>query len=223
MSDDLETEIAEAMGDEETEVSEPEPEPEADEEADEEVAPNLEPDPTQYAHLEMEKRDAWGKRAGKYLQKGMDEAFGEDSASYLECPFCNYSNTPGFLHASPCPPELLGTVYEWTNTTAPDDFLPDTASHICPACNGLGAVATGSKVGGQQTLACITCKGKGWEAVGPEREAGFLAAANGSTFVATELPGVGPGSYTPSGDEPEFVAAAKAAGYTVIPPFVASV
>lgn len=173
---DVEDEIAAQMSDD-TEPGEPEPEPEP---TDPEPEPNLPPEP-ESAQAQMAKMDAYAIKAKKYLARNMDEVLGEESQHYVECPFCNYFNTPGFLHASPCPPELLGTVYEWTNQAAPDDYKKDTASHICDACDGLGEVLSGSKVQGRQTLVCVACKGNGWVPVGPERQGGNLTVPNGQS------------------------------------------
>lgn len=158
---DVEDAIAAQMSDD-TEPGEPEPEPEP---TDPEPESEPEPEP-ESAQAQMAKMDAYATKAKKYLAGNMDKVLGDDAINYVECPFCNYFNTPGFLHASPCPPELLGTVYEWTNTTAPDEYSKDSYRIACDACKGFGEVATGSKVRGQETLVCYICMGRGWNPIG---------------------------------------------------------
>ena len=219
MDDDLETQIAEAMGDDEPDTpAEPDAEPDVEPDAEPEPEPAPEPEPDG-AEQVIAKLDKYADRARKYLAKNMSEVLEEAANDYVECPFCNYYNTPGFLHASPCPPELLGTVYEWTNTTAPDEYLPDSASRVCDMCNGLGEVRTGSKVRGQEVLPCIDCTGKGWIAVGPERSGGLMSIPNGATIAAVPPADTSEHAILASQNLTPEAEAARAQGFTVIPPF----
>jgi len=218
VSDELEEQIAEQMGDDQE--LEPDTATDTEEESEEpETVPEPEPAPDEVdAAAKMKELDKYAERARKYLARNMDEVLGEDATSYLECPFCNFYNTPGFLHASPCPPELLGTVYEWTNTTPPDEYKPDPYSRICDVCDGHGVTATKAKVRGQEALPCIDCGAKGWIPVGPERQGGNLMLSNGPT--ASAVPPVAssePMFVSPDNDPPEVVEL-RNKGYVIIPP-----
>jgi hypothetical protein len=97
---------------------------------------------------------------------------------------------------------------------SPEPELPDDPrSTRCEVCDGFGQVATGSRTEAHKAMVCESCKGMG--AVGPRFEqpqqivspVAPLPAANGPAFApTTEL-------------EPPEVAAVKAMGYQVIPPF----
>jgi hypothetical protein len=170
------------------------------------------------AQAMIAKMSKYGERARKYLAKNMGEVLEEAANDYLECPFCNFTDTPGFLHASPCPPELMGTVSEWAYGHTADEYQPDTASRECSGCAGLGVTLTGSKVLGQEKLSCVACGGKGWVAVGPERQGGNLTVPNGSSPTAPAPTGSSEDMFAAPADEDPEAAALRAKGYIVMPP-----
>jgi hypothetical protein len=222
MSDTDDNVIEEFNAADEAEPEEPETEPETDDEAGEaaaesETVPEAAPeDPGALA--QMKAQDAYTDRARKYLAKNMGDVFGDAASEYTECPFCNYFGTPGWLHLEPCPPTLLGTLYEYAQVRAPDEYVADIYSRECDRCNGLGSCASGSKVAGQERLSCIECKGQGWIAVGDERRQPGLYVPNGptaqhpvpATDARSELAGTG-------ADPPE-AEGLRQRGYIVIAP-----
>jgi hypothetical protein len=187
--------------------------------AEEAVTAALEAAPEDPGALEqMKAQDAYTDRSRKYLAKNMGDVYGDTAAEYTECPFCNYFGTPGWLHLEPCPPTLLGTLYEYAQVRAPDEYIPDIYSRVCERCNGLGSCASGSKVAGQERLSCIECKGQGWIPIGDERRSGGMYVPNGpgpqfpapATDVSGELAGTG-------ADPPE-AEGLRQRGYIVIAP-----
>jgi hypothetical protein len=196
--------------------------PNDDSEPSENTDPDPDPEPVAEeepgAVEQMKAQDAYTERARKYLAKNMGDVFGDASTEYTECPFCNYFGTPGWLHLEPCPPTLLGTLYEYAQVRAPDEYVADIYSRACERCNGLGSCASGSKVAGQERLSCIDCKGTGWIAVGDERRVPGMYVPNGpapsfpppAADSAGELSGVG-------ADPPE-ADALRQRGYVVIAP-----
>ena len=209
----IEAEALEAESD--TDEAELEQEAAADEQDAVDVAPVDEE--AQSAIDQAARMDAYSARVRKYLAKNMDDLLGDAAVAYEECPFCNFYNTPGWLHASPCPPELLGTVYAWTNVRAPDEYKRDTAAHACDGCDGLGSVLTGSKVEGQDRLPCTVCNGRGWLAVGPERQGGNIVVPNGpAPLYPPAVDSSQPAVEASMNLSPE-AEAAKRQGYIVIP------
>lgn len=222
MDEELEQEIAAAMGTEETISDAPEPEPEPDDEPtpDPQPEPNLPPEPDSEALIE-ERTKEW-ERVTKYLARNLGEIEGDDAIHYVECPVCRAFGTPGFVVPGPVPQEIHGVLYEWLNIRPNEEYRTDEYSKQCPHCDGLGEVLTGSKVAGRDKLPCIDCQGDGWIATGEQRRKDRLFASNGASHTAVEAPLEG---YTPPSapdDVPAEVAALRAAGYTVLPPFVPS-
>lgn len=203
----------------ETDVDAPDPDDEEDgDEEEAEAAPEEAPeDPSSFEQMRIQ--DAYTKRARAYLAKNMGEVFGDAATEYVECPFCNYFSTPGWLHLEPCPAPLLGTVYEYANMHAPDEYLKDNYSSTCNECNGLGEVDSGSKVSGQAHLSCINCKGMGWTPNGPQRLGPGMITPNGLTQASPPPATDATGELSVNQADPPEVATLKERGYTVIAPF----
>jgi rubrerythrin len=90
--------------------------------------------------------DALIKKAEKAqanYAKRIRDIFGDNAPQY-DCPACNG----------------LGLVWNLDEPT-PELVHPDNLV-TCDACNGYGAVITGSKAPGRETTVCITCSGNGY-------------------------------------------------------------
>jgi hypothetical protein len=174
------------------------------------------------AQAQIVKMDAYADRVGKYLARNMDELLGEEAQHYVECPFCTFWQTPGWMPIRPCPPELVGTVYEYLGTMSPTEYAEDKHSETCSDCNGQGQVATGSKVPGQEKLVCVRCKGAGWVATDAERQGGSFYMPNGPHMSAPPPSETSAPMFAPSEDEPQEVTDLKQRGYVIIPPMVQS-
>lgn len=140
------------------------------------------------------------------------QIMGDEDSGILEmCPLC-LPLIPGFRYPQPPNGDQLAAVKEAIGEPASPNYPKDKYSRSCDDCGGLGAVDTGSKVVGQGSARCITCQGRGWVAVGPERASGAIAPVGDAPAAV---------SYTPepldAPDSPE-VAALKALGYIVVPP-----
>lgn len=192
-----------------------------DEDAAEEETTEPEPAPSEEevnAQAQIVKMQKYGERARKYLAKNMADTLGEQADDFLECPFCNFTDTPGFLHASPCPPELMATVSEWAFGTVIADLKPDNYSRQCDTCGGEGRVNMRSNVPEQKSLACIDCVGKGWVAVGPERSGNPMYVSNGAAQAVMPPSETSAELFAPPADEDPEAAALRAKGYIVMPP-----
>lgn len=143
--------------------------------------------------------------------KRLAEIMGEDFATLQRCPLCP-SPFPGYRWPVPPPAEVIAAVKEAIGEPAQPAFRADSYSKVCELCDGLGAVATGSKVAGQGTARCLGCEGRGWVAVGPERQSGAI-----TTPAAVPAP-VQYDQQPPTPVEPPEVAALKALGYVVVAP-----
>jgi hypothetical protein len=167
---------------------------------------------------QMKAQDAYTERSRKYLAKNMGDVYGDEAVNYLECPFCNHFGTPGYLHLGPCPPTLIGLLYEYAQVRAPDEYIADIYSRVCERCNGLGSCASGSKVAGQERLSCIDCRGAGWIAVGDERRSGSMIVGNGPAPLYPPPASDATSDLGGTGAEPPEAEALRKRGYAVIPP-----
>lgn len=164
------------------------------------------------------KMDAYSVRALKYLSKNMSELLGDEAIDYTECPACNYTNTPGFLHVSPCPPELMGFVYDWALGPKPEDLKDDPHSKECDECAGNGKNATKSKVQGQDNLPCVKCNGIGWLPTDDARRPHSSVVPNGPTPLYPPPSSVASGVPVVQAEEDPEVQRLRQLGYAVIPP-----
>ena len=198
-----------------------EEEPDTDEDAeDEETEQEQEQESDVDSSAKMKQLDAYAIRARKYLAKNMGEVLEEAANEYTECPFCNFTNTPGFVHMSPCPPELLGVVHQWTNTASPADLTPDPHSEECPECGGHGKNLMPTKVPEQAEAVCVKCKGNGWLPIDAARGGGPGTASNGLTAVYPPVSEVASAVPETSWDDDPRVIELRQLGVAVIPPYV---
>ena len=100
-------------------------------------------------------------------------------------------------------------------------FLKDEYSRECEKCSGEGVVRTGSKVVGQETLACMQCKGMGWVAIGSERDSSSMYVPNGAQAAYVPPAADSAPMFAPAEAKPPEVADLEARGYVIIPPMVA--
>lgn len=159
-------------------------------------------------------QDAKAKKLGQvasHTAKRYHDILGDELDGFVICPLC----APWFPGIRlPVMPDYE-TVSAVKVAIGEDPNPPLTNDHYsreCDSCAGLGKVLTGSKVQGQTTAQCIPCKGRGWIAIGPEREQGAI------TTAAAAIGNVDNGAPLPIGDDPPEVAALKGLGYIVVPP-----
>lgn len=166
--------------------------------------------------LEAQQRDQDAKRkkldqlAG-HVAKRYGEILGPDLDGWVGCPLCA-QGYPGIRLPIMPDYETVAAVKVAIGEDPDPPLVNDHYSKVCEDCGGLGKVLTGSKVMGETTARCIPCKGRGWLAIGPERE---QVGITGLPAVPALPPN---GDVLPVGDEPPEAAALKALGYIVVPP-----
>lgn len=160
------------------------------------------------AQADAEKLMKQLNRTAENYAKRIVDLLGGDLTGWQPCPLCA-EGLPGFRVPRMPDPEHLAQVKVAIGED-PDPDLPDDGySRRCAACDGWGKVTTGSRVTTQKSAQCLDCKGRGWVAVGTERESGHITATNGHTDTpATVL------QDNASNDPPE-VAMLKSLGYIV--------
>lgn len=204
-------------------VSEPEPDesPGPDEDAPEPQEPAQEPASQQETLALLEERGKRFDTLSKHVAKRTGEILGEDATMATECPLCSYYGMPGWVPTVAPPEELQSALLHYAGLRAPSDYAKDGYSSACAKCNGLGEVLTGSQVVGQERLPCYDCQGKGWLAVGPERQAVFGARPNGATVTAQPLPVMDQAMQPEAVPEDPDAKRLRAEGYLVVPPISA--
>lgn len=203
----------------------PDPEPdegtEPEDEPTEPQEPAQAPEPQQDTLALLEERGKRFDTLSKHVAKRTGEILGEDATMAMECPLCSFYGMPGWVPTVPPPEELQSALLHYAGLRAPSDYARDGYSSACSKCNGLGEVLTGSQVMGQERLPCYDCQGKGWLAVGPERQAAFGSRPNG---VAAATPQPSPLDQAMQPEpvaEPPSVAELRQQGYLVVAPIQA--
>jgi hypothetical protein len=173
------------------EIIEPELEDDDDLEDDDEPEDLVEPDESQpvepesgLSEKEAEKRlDRIGKRAVTW-RNSVSEVLGEIAQDMTPCPRC-LPFAPGFIfpyEVAPPPPDVVAEVRLSLGEVSVPVYLQRPEARECPGCAGWGSQRTGSKVGGEATLKCVTCGGRGW--VGPGSNQPNPAATTADTTGA---------------------------------------
>jgi len=150
------------------------------------------------------------KTADNYAKRVVD-LLGGDLTGWQACPLCA-EGLPGFRVPVMPSPEHLAAVKVAIGEDPDPPLKSDDYSRVCDGCEGHGKVLTGSNVPGQKAAQCYKCKGRGWLAVGSERESGAITAANGAP---ASTPGVLQDNPT---NEPPEAAMLRQLGYIVVEP-----
>lgn len=209
----------------EPQVEEPETDPEDDDpdEDDAEAAATVEREQELAADrqeeaqsLEAQAREQDAKRKkldqlAAHVAKRYSDILGDDLDGFTICPLC----APWFpgIRLQVMPDyETVAAVKVAIGEDPDPPLTNDHYSKVCDDCGGLGKVLTGSKVMGQTTAQCIPCKGRGWLAIGPEREQGSILSP-----AAPPQP-LGNGAPAVLDTDPPEAAALRALGYIVVAP-----
>jgi hypothetical protein len=160
---DIEQEIAEEMGDEETpDDSGADGIPEdgdggaADSPGDEAAPP-----PRSQAEIDALTKKLEAEAARH--EKRVAEIMGDDFALLVPSPV---DWTPGYIFNVPemhPQPEQVAALHALLGGAQPVELRPATDAEACEACNALGEVLTGSRKPGQETKPCVACGGTGWK------------------------------------------------------------
>jgi hypothetical protein len=149
------------------------------------------------------------ERARTTFHNRISEIMGEDAQQLVACPACSHF-VPGLIF--PVEFDDVQKVALWHYMGLPDPNAIEQASdrHECAACKGKGQLRSGSQVPEYAIVNCRACQGKGYtDDVLP------VAGTNGTNVtVTTGLHDQTP----PMPEDPAWIEAARAAGYTIVPP-----
>ena len=129
-------------------------------------------------------------RAAENYAKKIVDLLGGELEGWQACPLCA-EGLPGFRVPVMPAPEHLAAVKIAIGEDPDPPLVADGYARECEKCAGLGVTASGSKVAAHARLTCKGCNGKGWIAVGHERETDASApvpVVNGGS-VPAPLPG----------------------------------
>ena len=130
----------------------------------------------QSIEAQAREQDAKAKKLNQvaaHTAKRYYDILGEGLDGFVMCPLCA-PWFPGIRQNVMPDYETVAAVKVAIGEDPDPPLTNDHYSKVCEDCGGLGKVLTGSKVMGQTTAQCIPCKGRGWLAIGPEREQGSL-------------------------------------------------
>jgi len=149
------------------------------------------------------------ERARTTFHNRISEIMGEDAQQLVACPACSHF-VPGLIF--PVEFDDVQKVALWHYMGLPDPNAIEQASdrHECAACKGKGQLRSGSQVPEYAIVNCRACQGKGYtDDVLP------VAGTNGTNVsITTGLHDQTP----PMPEDPAWIEAARAAGYTIVPP-----
>jgi hypothetical protein len=141
----------------------------------------------QETELAVEARAKLMDRAAVSYSKKVAEIYKETNDGWTSCPLCR-DGYPGLRQ--PVMPEAA-RVAEVKVAIGEDPDPPlndDPFSRKCDTCNGKGVTKTNSDVEGQKKVRCLTCDGRGWLPVGPERDSLAAQPVNGTPAEAAPVP-----------------------------------
>lgn len=131
--------------------------------------------------IEAQKReqDAQRKKLDQlaaHVAKRYADILGPDLGGFVGCEMCS-DYWPGVRLPIMPQPATLAAIKVAIGEDPDPPLNDDTYSRQCDTCGGYGTVKTGSHVTGQKAAQCLDCHGRGWVAVGTERE------SNGHTAI----------------------------------------
>jgi hypothetical protein len=148
---------------------------------------------------ELEKMFKRVDTANAAYSRKLGEIMGEEAGVLEPCPRCSEPFL-GFIFPplmKPVTAEQKTAVLVSVGESPPSVSEPDNFSRRCDNCAGWGRVLSGSRVNSEKTLTCISCKGRGWVAVGDERRVpsnnvSEVAPVNGASELPEPAPEVDP-------------------------------
>lgn len=146
-----------------------------------------------------------GKEAARHAKR-VGEIMGEDAAQLVPCELCTPA-IPGFRFPVVPDEDVRERVKRAIGMSDLSRYRDSVDAAKCSTCDGLGQVRSGSEVVGQQTLQCLSCKGKGWTSASPERQAAAPVVVGAPPIVDHDtppepLPDLDPWGTPP--DDPEY-------------------
>ena len=184
-------------------------------EADGEGSPAPPPEPEDFqappglTERELEANHKKIEKARTTFYNRVSEIMGEDAQHLVNCPACAYF-VPGKVFPQEFPDQVKVELWPFLGLPDPNEVADAPDRHVCETCKGRGQLKSGSLVPEYAIVNCRACQGKGYtDDVLP------VAGTNGANVsVAT-----GPYDQTPPmPEDPAWIEAARAAGYTIVPP-----
>ena len=147
--------------------------------------------------------------ARKNFYNRISEIMGEDAQQLVECPACSYF-VPGLIFPVEFQDDQKIALWHYMGLPDPNEVADAPDRHRCATCMGRGQLKSGSQVPEYAIVNCRACQGKGYtDDVLP------VAGTNGTNVsVTTGLHDQTP----PMPEDPAWIEAARAAGYTIVPP-----
>lgn len=161
---DVETEIAEQMGDDEPDAQDVTPDDDGGENDDAGVAGVAAAAPAPRTQKEIEAIQRALEKEAERHDKRVREIMGDDYAMLVPSPV---DWTPGYIfNVEGMQPDddALAMLDAILGRGAAADFAPAEDAQACDKCHALGKTLTGSRVPGQETKPCVSCGGSGWVA-----------------------------------------------------------
>lgn len=185
-------------------------------EADGESAPAPQPPPEDFAappgmsEKELEANHKKIDRARTTFYNRVSEIMGEDAQQMVECPACAYF-VPGMIFPQEFPDQIKAELWPYLGLPDPSEIADAPDRHVCATCRGRGQLQSGSIVPQYAIVNCRACEGKGYTDDLLPVQAGARANGNVGPDVLEPAP--------PMPEDPAWIEAARAAGYTIVPPF----
>jgi hypothetical protein len=154
-----------------------------------EAEPEPQPDPADDAQVQAL------FRAVKNYSKAVVGVLGADLGDFTLCPCCD-PRTPGLYIEHPHTDEQVYAMRAILGLPDISTYAKDVYSKQCDVCRGRRRVLSGAMDGSEVTLECLACNGRGWVAVGPERDAQRPPVATAFDTAATD-PGAEPAPVLP--------------------------
>jgi len=170
--------------------------------------PAFEPPPG-LTEKELEANHKKIDRARTTFNNRVTEIMGEDAQHLVPCPACSYF-VPGMIFPQEFPDQVKVDLWHYMGLPDPNAIEQASDRHECAACKGKGQLRSGSQVPEYAIVNCRACQGKGYtDDVLP------VAGTNGTNVsITTGLHDQTP----PMPEDPAWIEAARAAGYTIVPP-----
>lgn len=144
--------------------------------------------------------------------KRVGELMEDDLADLIPCPVC-MDGIAGWVYlpeVQQLPAEAIARIRQVIGLPDYSTFAAAPDATMCPECNGLGEVTTGSHVPGYEVKTCRRCRKQGWIQVGEPAQFETVDRETGEIVT-------GPTVYTGDAADPE-IAHLRERGFTVIPP-----
>jgi hypothetical protein len=134
-------------------------------------------------HREQQAKNKKLDQVAAHTAKRYGEILGSDLDGFVGCAMCA-PWFPGIRLPIMPEPETLAAIKIAIGEDPDPPLHDDPYSRQCGSCGGHGVTKTNSHVTGQKSAQCLDCKGRGWLAVGPERDSNVVPISPGAPPIA---------------------------------------